>query len=52
MPGVFIEQFGITKVVRHLLVPGVFTEQFGITKVVRHLLMPGVALFGKNSWHE
>jgi uncharacterized Fe-S radical SAM superfamily protein PflX len=42
MPGVFTEQCGISKVVRHLLMPGVFTELCGITKVVRHLLMPGV----------
>jgi hypothetical protein len=40
--GVYIEQFGITKVVIHLLVSGVFIELCGIAKVVIHLLASGV----------
>jgi uncharacterized protein YcgL (UPF0745 family) len=41
-PEVYIEQFGIAKVVMHLLVPEVYIEQFGIAKVVMHLLVPEV----------
>jgi hypothetical protein len=42
VPGVYIEQFGITKVVIQLLVPAVYSEQLGITKAVIHLLVPEV----------
>jgi hypothetical protein len=42
VPEVYIEQFGIAKVVMHLLMPDVYIEQFGITKAVIHLLVLGV----------
>jgi hypothetical protein len=42
MLGVYIEQFGITKVVIQLLVPEVYTEQCGNTKAVIHRLVPEV----------
>jgi hypothetical protein len=40
--GVYIEQYGIAKVVIHLLVIEIYIEQFGITKVVLQLFVSEV----------
>jgi hypothetical protein len=55
--GVYIEQFGITKVGIHLLGPGVYIDQCGLTKVVIHLLVSCVyigytKLFDINFLHK
>jgi hypothetical protein len=46
--GVYIEKFGITKVVIHLFVPDVNIEQFDLSNVAIQLLVPDVysELFG------